>query len=406
MTQPLRNAALLLSVMQFFFVTAWTVYVTFLGDLLEQVGIGREHLIGFIILDQAVYVITDTLMGYAADRVERWLGRLGPTIIGVNLISCGAFLLLPFSTALSGTGAVPLFVTLLVVWIATSSVLRAPAAVLLMKHAARPQAPALAALMLLGLALGGAVSPYLGFWLTGASPYLPFVVSALSLAVVTLGLARVQRIVANLPAEAKEQSVTVPARLPRLLLLYAGTLLLALGFQVHYFLNTEAQYLRFLAKPELIWVLPLFWIGFKLLVNPGSAAARRYGPLPVMAVAALGGGIGLLGCVLATNLETLVIAQLLAGGAWGVVFMAGISAALNMGSSGREGLVLGAWFTTLSVAMLLRALLVAGGVKTNAVALQWLEWVPILFWALGVPILYYLGLTIVRTPREASATGR
>ena len=389
-----------LAVIQFFFVTTWVVYVIFLGDLLERIGLGGEYLIWFVLLDQAVFAITDILMGYAADRVERFVGRLGPAIIGVTLVSCGTFALLPLAADLPGGLGVILFTTLIVLWIATSSALRAPPIVLLMKHAARPQAPGLAALSLLGLALGGAVAPYLGLWLKGGSPYLPFIVCSLALAAATLGLVRVQRIVAQLPPEARDPGSARPAGASRLLLLFFGSLLLALGFQLHAFLNSQPQYLRFVQPADLVWVLPVFWIGFKLFVFPGSAAARRFGAPSVMAVAALVGTAGLFGCVKAPNLETLLIAQLLAGGAWGVVFMAGITAALDLGSNGREGLVLGSWFTILSIGTLIRVLLVIGGAKTDATMAATLQWAPLPLWLLAGLALFLLGRR-AQQPRPA-----
>ncbi|MCF8002694.1 MAG: MFS transporter [Chromatiaceae bacterium] len=380
-----------MSVIQFFFVTTWVIYIIFLGDLLERVGLGKEYLIWFILLDQAVFAITDILMGYAADRVERFIGRLGPAIIVVTLVSCAAFLLLPFATDLANEVGVVVFTALIVLWIATSSVLRAPPIVLLMKHAARPEAPRLAALSLLGLALGGAVSPYLGLWLKGSSPYLPFIVSSLALAAATLGLTRVQRIVASLPPEARDPGNAKPAGAPRLILLFFGSLLLALGFQLHAFLNSKPQYLQFIEPADLIWVLPVFWIGFKLFALPGSTAARRFGAPTVMAIASLVGAVGLLGCLKAPNLEILLASQLITGGAWGIVFTAGIASALGLGSNGREGLVLGSWFTILSVGTLLRVLLVIGGAKTDPTLTTALQWAPLPLWILAGLALLLLG---------------
>ncbi|MCG6868640.1 MAG: hypothetical protein LJE91_07915 [Gammaproteobacteria bacterium] len=72
--------------------------------------------------------------------------------------------------------------------------------------------------------------------------------------------------------------------------------------QLHYFLNTKPQYRQFVDKADLIWMLPVFWIGFKILVFPGLAAARRYGALPVMGAAAMIGSAALVGCISASSL--------------------------------------------------------------------------------------------------------
>jgi len=388
----LERAALYLSVIQFLFFTSWVVYAIYLGDLLDRVGIGRAYLIWFVILDQAIFAVSDTLMGYAADKVERFIGDLGPKIVAVNAVSCLAFLLLPFTPNLIGESLSPLVFTLLAaIWIATSSVLRAPPLVLLMKHAARPKAPRLAALSLLGLALGGALSPYLGMVLKDIDPAIPFVLTSLALVLATLGLSHVERIARELPARERQPATAPsPVDIPGVALLLLSILLIAFGFQINAFLNSKPLYLNFVSNEQLVLVLPLFWVGFKLLVFPGAAAARQFGPPIILALGALVGAIALLSAGEAGSLPLLIAAQMLAGGAWGVVFMAGISAALNLGTSGREGLVLGLWFTMISLATLTRAGLVAGGVKTSPELLEALQWAPGLFWALGGFILLLL----------------
>ena len=100
--------------------------------------------------------------------------------------------------------------------------------------------------------------------------------------------------------------------------------------------------------------MPVFWIGFNLAMFPGAALAKRYGTLPVIAVAALVGAAGALASVLAPELDVLLAAQFVAGGAWGCILMASFSAALEFGRTGREGLVLGLLFAALAAATLAR----------------------------------------------------
>lgn len=391
----LRRSAILLSVIQFFFFTTWIVYVVYLGDLLEKVGIGRDKLIWFIVLDQLVFALSDTFMGYHADRMERIIGRLGPAIISINGLSCLAFLLLPFIADMgTGEGTIMpiVFTSLTVLWIATSSVLRAPPIVLLMKHAAQPAVPKLAALSLLGLALGGAISPYLGIYLKNIDPRIPFIVTSLTLFIVTIGLVHVQRLVAKIP-KTSQSSATTPIKRPSnstIALLLIGSICIAFGFQLHYFMNTKPQYLQFISKEELMLFIPLFWVAFKLTAFPGSAAAVRYGAIPVMTIAALIGGAGLIVSGLATDLTILITGQMLAGGAWGIIFMAGISAALGLGRSGREGLILGLWFTMLSIATLIRALIKLTGFNGSEFFQGMQDILPGVFWAIGAVFLILL----------------
>jgi MFS family permease len=201
---------------------------------------------------------------------------------------------------------------------------------------------------------------------------------------VTLGLSHVEHIVRELPAQ-ERQATTERGRVngPAVAFLLLAILFIAFGFQIHAFLNSKPLYLNFVPKEQLVWVLPLFWIGFKLLVFPGAAAARRYGSAKILTLGALIGASSLLWVSQADSLETLIAAQMLAGGAWGIVFMAGISTSLGLGTSGREGLILGLWFSMISLATLTRAGLVAGGVKADPALLDALHWAPGLLWLLG-----------------------
>src|SRR5688500_5406400 len=124
-----RGAAMYLAVVQFLFATTWTIYVIYLPTLLETVGIPRSTTIWILIADQLTFAVTDFFLGFAADRVGRVLGRIGPFILGLTAISCLAFLLMPHAAILGGAGS-PLGGTLLLIavglWVVTASALRAP----------------------------------------------------------------------------------------------------------------------------------------------------------------------------------------------------------------------------------------------------------------------------------------
>jgi hypothetical protein len=107
-------------------------------------------------LDQAVFTVTDTAMGIAADKIAAFAGRLGVFVGVVTAISCAAFVALPFVAGI-GPGAQAWFIGLILIWVVTSSALRAPPLTLLGKHSARPQIPFLSALAMLGYGLAGAV---------------------------------------------------------------------------------------------------------------------------------------------------------------------------------------------------------------------------------------------------------
>ena len=97
-------AAVYLAFVQFLFVTCWTLYVIYLPALLESAGLPRRYAPWILILDQIIFMVMDVVMGVAADRAARTLGRVGPLIIALTAASCIAFLLI---THLGGASSSP-----------------------------------------------------------------------------------------------------------------------------------------------------------------------------------------------------------------------------------------------------------------------------------------------------------
>ena len=142
-----RSVGIWLALVQFLFALTWTVYVIFLPQLAEAAGISRTQVIFILMLDQVIFALVDFAMGFAADRVSRVFGRLGRMVVVLTLVSCLAFLALPFVA----TAGAAVFLTFTVVWSVTSSALRAPPLMLLGRYAAKPSVPWLASLALFGM---------------------------------------------------------------------------------------------------------------------------------------------------------------------------------------------------------------------------------------------------------------
>ena len=58
-----------LAVLQLVFTLGWTTYVIYLPKLAAEVGIAPSAVILILMLDQAIFTITDTAMGIAADKI-------------------------------------------------------------------------------------------------------------------------------------------------------------------------------------------------------------------------------------------------------------------------------------------------------------------------------------------------
>jgi Major Facilitator Superfamily len=360
----------------------WTTYVIFLPELAAQVGIAPSAVILILMMDQAIFTITDTAMGVAADRIAPVVGRLGALVGALTALSCAAFVALPF-VAGAGRDAQIWFIALIVIWAITSSALRAPPLTLLGKHSAKPSIPFLSALAMLGYGLAGAVSPYLGVVLRHRDPRLPFVISSVVLLITALALSRVERGLVrgsssgNRPVEAAKPFGKVPV------IFIVAMVLLALGYQLHFSINSAPLYLRFAKPDDLQWLMPVFWIGFNIALFPASVVTKRRGGLTVMGAAGLLGAVAILAAEQAGDLNTLVVTQFIAGAAWGCMLMSAISAALAIGDSGAEGEVLGLVFSALALATVARMAAVAGGLQKFPEYVPLFHWAPVACWSVA-----------------------
>jgi len=377
--------AVYLGVVQFFFAMTWTLYVIYLPQLAQQAGIGRQWVPWILVADQVIFAATDVVTGFWIDRVRRGLARFGGWILGFTVLSCLAFLVLPFSSGNAG-----ILLVAILVWSVTSSALRSPPWALLARHAAAPSVPWLSALVLTGSALAAAMAPYLGIALRGVDPKLPFVLSTLTLLATVGGLIYAERRVAagrvseRVGSAKEEQSKESPGTI---VLFFSALLLMALGFQVHFSLNSAPQYLRFAPAAELPYLMPVFWIGFNVMMFPSAPVVKRLGPLPAMAIAAAVGALATLGSVLASELQTLAAAQFVAGACWGAASVAAYSAVISFGRTGREGRFLGALFAVLAIAAFARIAAYASDLVMDPRLKTVLPWIPETAWLLSALVL-------------------
>jgi Major Facilitator Superfamily len=370
------------AVLQGVFTLGWTTYVIYLPQLAAKVGIAPSAVILVLMLDQAIFTITDTAMGIAADRIAPVVGRIGAVVGALTALSCAAFLALPFVADI-GHGAQIWFIALIVIWAITSSALRAPPLTLLGKYSAKPSIPFLSALAMLGYGLAGAVSPYLGVVLRNRDPRLPFVISSVVLVIIALALSRVERgLVQERSSPIRPVEVAKPlGKVP--VIFIAAMVLLALGYQLHFSINSAPFYLRFAKPDDLQWLMPVFWIGFNIALFPASVVTKRRGGLIVMGAAGLLGALAIVAAERAGGLNMLIVTQFIAGAAWGCMLMSAISAAMAIGDSGAEGKVLGLVFSALALATFARMAAVAGGLQKLPEYAPLLRWAPVACWSVA-----------------------
>jgi len=145
--------------------------------------------------------------------------------------------------------------------------------------------------------------------------------------------------------------------------------------------------------------MPVFWIGFNIAMFPASVIVKHRGGLLVMGAAGLFGAVAVIVAELAGDLSTLVIAQFVAGSAWGCMLMSAVSAALAIGETGAEGKVTGLVFSALALATFARMAAVAGGLQKLPDYAPLLHWAPVACWSVAGA-----GLLVIAASRAQGST--
>jgi len=348
----------LLALLQFLFALTWIVYVIYLPALAGEAGIDKRYVPMILMMDQVIFIACDWAAGVYADRIARTFGRVGATMAGITLASCAAFLALPWIAPAAGASA---FLFLTVLWSATSSALRAPPFVLMARHADPSRGPWIAGVYLFGLGVASALAPYLGFALKQVDARIPFVIASVGLALAAMALAHAEKGAATRSAQ---QGVTPPGPLARaaVMSLAVAVLFFAIGFQVHFSINSAPAYQRLASAEALPRLMPVFWIGFNVAILPATWLAGRFGAVRVMTASGFAGAAALLACAHSASLDAIVPAQLVAGAAWAIALTSGFALAMQVAGAERAGFVSGVLFSLLAAAALARLAMTSGTV--------------------------------------------
>jgi len=286
--------------------------------------------------DQLIFATMDIAFGVMADRVADGYRKLAHLLLWLTTVSAGAFLLLPLLASISSG----LLLVVLIIWVVSASVVRAPTMVLLSKRAKAAQQGRLVAGYAFGMALASALSPFLGLMLKGADPRLPFAISALTLLAAVFVLLRFS---GSQPAETESDApppLPFNAYLPLLLVLGLATF----AFQLHAFVNAGPLYLAHVAKESLPWLMPLLWLGFSAALLGVGRLIKRFGALSVAATGLLLTAIASYASVTVNTLEALIFFQVLAGAGWALAFSGLMERAAADGTRGAEGVFMGSFF--------------------------------------------------------------
>lgn len=340
------SGGLQLAVVQFVFTLGWTAYALMLPNLLAKAGIAASWLPLILMVDQLIFAVMDIAFGAMADRMRDVFHRLARLLLVLTTVSALAFMALPLAAGVSAA----LLVLVLLVWLVSASVVRAPTLVLLAKRARAAQQRGLVIWYMAGMGLAMALSPFLGLWLRSADPRWPFAISALALLMAVLVLLRVMG--RELPAEEAEAPQPAPfnACLPLFIVLGVA----GFGFQLHAFANAAPLYQLHAAKESLPWLMPLLWVGFFACLVAVGAVVKHFGALPVAAAGMLVVAVCSYLAASAGSLSGLIVLQMLCGAGWAMAFAGLMEQAAVAGTRGAEGRVMGSFFAVTAISSFAR----------------------------------------------------
>lgn len=351
------NINVALATVQLTFALGWTVYVIFLPGLLKQAGIAAAWLPWILIADQLLFAASDLLCGQHMDKVEIALVNYGKWLAALVFGACALFVALPF---IADSVPTPLFMVALFGWVALSSVLRVPPLVLLGKAATPDESSRGIAAYLFGLGIAGALAPYLTVALNNASPTLPFVLASAVLMLATLVLAaiipRLRAATGGAQQDGPSTAAQAPTTAPHvfgLTLFLLAMALFAIGMQLHASFNSARQFRAIAPSVPLEYLMPLFWAGFSVAMYPACMWVQRANTQALVWAGAFGASAVLL-CIQSTSLPAVAVLQVLAGAAWGGVFVAALSVASVTGGVSLAGKWLGATFALTALAAVVR----------------------------------------------------
>ncbi|BAZ41489.1 major facilitator transporter [Calothrix sp. NIES-4101] len=204
----------------------WLIYNLYIPQLLVSIGFPKGFAIGLLIIENALAVIIEPLMGGLSDQAKRWLTSRFSFISAGVIFSSASFILIPAIVSFSEPSDIIRWIFLFVIvgWSIAMAVFRSPAIALLGKYALNVDLPLAASWLTLTGGIINAFRPISTNLILSVGAVFTFALGSL----VLLAAAFVLRFV-NPPETPIPEIVELtekqhfPEQLPRVLFLLLGT---------------------------------------------------------------------------------------------------------------------------------------------------------------------------------------
>ncbi len=336
---------------------AWIIYNAYLPKLLTDLGLSEALGVRLLIIENALAVVMEPLMGSLSDRYYVWVGSRFP-VIGAGVVASSALFIGIPVVVIFGNPTVffqNLLIGVIIVWSLAMTVFRSPAIALLGRCASAVELPwAASALTLVGGLIGAGRPLANSFLLSNFPPMGIFILGSILL----LGTAIVLRFVQLVDSPIRE-----PMRYQTLSLLNILVFISGLGILVAWGTRFLFDAITRVAKSQLgdaNATAMLFVVGIVIAVlalpmgKLATAIGNKIALLLGLATAALGvAGLGLL-----QQLWPLWLLLVVPG--FSLTVNSVIPHVLSLLPAYRAGLGIGSYFGGFSAAMALFTILFTG----------------------------------------------
>ena len=330
---------------------SWVIYNFYLPKLLVQFGFSKSLAISLLILENALAVFMEPLMGSLSDRKQRWFSSRFPFITVGVLLSSALFIAIPCVVTFVPPTTVLKFIlpVLVVAWALAMTVFRSPVLSLLGRYAMPKSLPMAASVLTL---IGGTIGSFriaANDLLLSFGPVVTFAFGSF----VLLGSAGVLRfihppeIVSNQPVDKHQAESPLPISFPGLGLIFVLGGSFAWGYRL--LIDAISKFLKLELNSENIQLqMVIFGITAAMAALPAGLIAKKIGNRNAMlagsAVVVL---LMLLLPLVGTNVPFLAFLAISSS----FVFNGTIPFALEMVPPNRGGLGIGMYFGGVGLAM-------------------------------------------------------
>lgn len=334
---------------------AWLIYGAYLPKLLTELGLPEGLGLKLLIVESALAVMMEPLMGGLSDQSYRWVGSRFPFIaIGV-IFSSALFILIPAVVIFGSPVEVFqwLLIGVLVVWSLAMTVFRSPAIALLGKYATPNDLPIAASLLTLFGGLVGAFRPVSNQFLLNNLP--PMFIFALG-SFILLGAGAVLRAVQIPETPNLSDRPTSLDQSVFLSLIFISTTGTLVGWGIRFLMYVLGNLVNGQMGAERgSLIMVLIGLVLAVLALPAGKLASHFGNRNTLIFSLGAASLGLLGMGVLPNFLWLLALVIIP--AFSVILNSVIPWILSLVPSDRTGLGIGSYFGGFSAAMALVGLI-------------------------------------------------